>query len=152
MGTFIKFQLRERKQASARMINKDHLKFGFKIEKVDDDNYYGFRVDNDHRYFTGDFIVHHNCGGNGKSKILELFELCFGDYCCKLPITIITRARGGGEAASPVARTKGKRFACLQEPEANESINVGLMKELVVILSWLVVFIRTHLSLSPSLK
>jgi P4 family phage/plasmid primase-like protien len=121
----------ERKQASARMINKDHLKFGFKIEKVQDDNYYGFRVDNDHRYFTGDFIVHHNCGGNGKSKILELFELCFGDYCCKLPITIITRARGGGEAASPaLARTKGKRFACLQEPEANESINVGLMKEL----------------------
>ena len=77
------------------------------------------------------FHVWTGCGGNGKSKIIELFEMAFGEYCCKLPITIITRSRGSGEAASPaLARTKGKRFACLQEPEQNEEINVGLMKEL----------------------
>ena len=77
------------------------------------------------------FHVWTGCGGNGKSKIIELFEACFGEYCCKLPVTIITRTRGSGEAASPaVARTKGKRFACLQEPEKDEEINVGLMKEL----------------------
>ena len=32
-------------------------------------------------------------GGNGKSKLIELFELSFGDYCCTLPITVL--ARGG---------------------------------------------------------
>jgi P4 family phage/plasmid primase-like protien len=121
----------ERKQPEQRIINKNNLKFSFKINKVEDNNYYGFTVDSNHRYYSGDFIVHHNCGGNGKSKLIELFEMGFGDYCCKLPITIITRKRGDGEAASPfVARTKGKRFACLQEPETNEEINVGLMKEL----------------------
>ena len=77
------------------------------------------------------FHIWTGCGGNGKSKLIELFEYCFGDYCCKLPSQIITRARGSGESATPaLARTKGKRFACLQEPEANEEINVGLMKEL----------------------
>jgi len=77
------------------------------------------------------FHIWTGTGGNGKSKIIELFEHCFGDYCCKLPVQIITRTRGGGEQASPaLVRTKGKRFAVLQEPEPNEEINVGLMKEL----------------------
>jgi P4 family phage/plasmid primase-like protien len=71
------------------------------------------------------------CGGNGKSKIIELFRLAFGDYCTTLPITIITEKRSRAEACNPsLAKTKGKRFACLQEPEKDESINVGLMKEI----------------------
>ena len=70
-------------------------------------------------------------GGNGKSKLIELFEYAFGDYCCKLPVTLLTQQRARAEGANPsVVRTKGKRFACLQEPEKNEQIQVGLMKEL----------------------
>ena len=77
------------------------------------------------------FHIWTGCGGNGKSKLIELFEYCFGDYCCKLPVTLLTQQRGKAEGASPaLVRTKGKRFACLQEPEKNEEINVGFMKEL----------------------
>jgi len=70
-------------------------------------------------------------GGNGKSKIIELFEKSFGDYCCKLPIQLLTQKRKGSSQANPeLARTKGKRFACLQEPDKGAKINSGLLKEL----------------------
>lgn len=82
---------------------------------------------------TGDELFHiwTGSGGNGKSKLIELFELGLGEYCCKLPITVLTRKRACSNEATPeLARTKGKRFACLQEPDENEKIQVGLMKEL----------------------
>ena len=77
------------------------------------------------------FHIWTGSGGNGKSKLIELFRYAFGDYCTTLPITIITEKRGRAEACNPsLAKTKGKRFACLQEPENDEKINVGIMKEL----------------------
>jgi P4 family phage/plasmid primase-like protien len=77
------------------------------------------------------FHIWTGCGGNGKSKLIELYEYCFGDYCCKLPVKLLTESRGRAEGANPtLVRTKGKRFACLQEPDKYEEINVGLMKEL----------------------
>ena len=77
------------------------------------------------------FHVWTGSGSNGKSVIIELFEKSFGDYCCKLPITLLTQKRAAANAAtSELARTKGKRFACLQEPSEDEKLNVGLMKEL----------------------
>ena len=33
-----------------------------------------------------------------------------------------------------MAATQGKRFACLQEPEGDETINGGLMKELMAVI------------------
>ena len=45
-------------------------------------------------------------------------------------ISLITQKRNRAESASALAQTNGKRFACFQEPEGDESINVGLMKEL----------------------
>lgn len=77
------------------------------------------------------FHIWTGCGGNGKSKLIELFRMGFGEYCCTLPVSLITQKRGRAEGATPaLASTKGKRFACLQEPEGDETINVGLMKEL----------------------
>lgn len=77
------------------------------------------------------FHIWTGCGGNGKSKLIELFRMAFGEYCCTLPVSLITQKRNRAESASPaLAQTNGKRFACFQEPEGDESINVGLMKEL----------------------
>jgi P4 family phage/plasmid primase-like protien len=70
-------------------------------------------------------------GSNGKSLMVDLFERAFGDYCAKLPVSLLTQKRASSNSAtSEVARLKGKRFACLQEPGHDEVLNVGLMKEL----------------------
>ena len=114
-----------------RAINKHPLKFSFKVTEHGVDDYYGFKLDNDHLYVAEDFIVHHNCGGNGKSKLIDLFQNCFRDYCCPLSTSQITKERGRAEGAnSALARTKNKRFVVLQEPESNEEIKVGEMKML----------------------
>lgn len=101
----------------------------FKYELLPQDDFYGFELDGNHRYLMDDFTVTHN--SNGKSKIIELFESSFGEYCCKFPITLLTQKRAASNAAnSEVARSKGKRFACLQEPSEDEKLNIGFMKEL----------------------
>jgi P4 family phage/plasmid primase-like protien len=70
-------------------------------------------------------------GGNGKSKLIELFQLAMGEYCGSLPVTVITQNRPASNAASPeLARLKGKRFVSIQEPNEKEKLQVGRMKEL----------------------
>ena len=77
------------------------------------------------------FNIWTGVGSNGKSACTGLFEKSFGDYCCKFPISLLTNKRAASNAAtSEIARAKGRRFACLQEPSENERFNVGLMKEL----------------------
>ena len=77
------------------------------------------------------FHIWTGCGGNGKSKLIELFEGCLGNYSCKLPVKIVTESRGRSEAANPaLSNAKGKRFTCLQEPDKFDEINTGQMKEL----------------------
>lgn len=77
------------------------------------------------------FYIWTGSGSNSKSKLVELFEKSLGDYCCKFPITLLTQKRVASNAANgELARAKGKRFACLQEPSEDEKINIGLMKEL----------------------
>ena len=105
--------------------------YSFSVSRIEDGNFFGFEVDGNHLFLKGDgdFTVLSN--SNGKSKTIDLFEQSYGDYCCKLPITLLTQKRAASNAAtSEVARTKGKRFACLQEPSEDEKLNVGLMKEL----------------------
>jgi len=77
------------------------------------------------------FNIWTGIGSNSKSLCVNLFESSFGDYCCKFPITLLTQKRAASNAAtSELARAKGKRFACLQEPSEDEKLNIGLMKEL----------------------
>ncbi len=103
----------------------------FDIERVDDNYFYGFQLDGNHLFVLGDghFIVQSN--SNGKSKLIDLFESCIGDYSCKFPVTLLTQKRAASNAANTeLARAKGRRFACLQEPAEDEKLNIGLMKEL----------------------
>ena len=77
------------------------------------------------------FYIWTGTGSNSKSLLVDLFEKSYGEYCCKFPVTLITGKRCASNAAnSELARAKGKRFACLQEPSGEENINIGLMKEL----------------------
>lgn len=84
----------------------------------------GYNAEEKFRIWTG-------TSSNGKSKLLEIFTLAFGEYCTKLPITLLTGKRAASNAATPeIAQSKGKRVAYLDEPEEGANINVGLMKEL----------------------
>jgi P4 family phage/plasmid primase-like protien len=77
------------------------------------------------------FNIWTGCGSNGKSKITQLFEMSFGEYCITFPITLITGKRANSNSATPeIAQSKGKRYGIFQEPSENERINIGLMKQL----------------------
>ena len=70
-------------------------------------------------------------GGNGKSILMDLIRETFGQYCTNLPVTLLTQKRKASNAASPEkARTRGVRLCYMQEPDSNERINAGEMKEL----------------------
>ena len=77
------------------------------------------------------FYIWTGTGGNGKSKLIDLMSMCMGDYACNLPIALLTQKRKASGAASPeMAITRGKRLAVMQEPDVNETLNVGQMKEI----------------------
>jgi P4 family phage/plasmid primase-like protien len=110
-------------------IGKNAKDMDFDVCAVGKGEFYGFELDGNHRYLMSDFTVTHN--SNGKSVLIDLFERTFGDYCCKFPVTLLTMKRAISNAPTPeIARSKGRRFAVLQEPSEDEKMNVGLMKEL----------------------
>jgi P4 family phage/plasmid primase-like protien len=77
------------------------------------------------------FHIWTGVGGNGKSKLLELFESAFGQYTSKIPVTVLTqKTKTNSSSANPeVSRLKGKRTVSTQEPEENERFNVGIIKD-----------------------
>lgn len=83
----------------------------------------GYNTDEKMHFWTG-------TGGNGKSKILDLFEMCFGDYCFKMPIELLTQKRKPAGGTTPeLMLSKGRRFGSLQEPDQGAKLNTGLVKE-----------------------
>ena len=108
---------------------KKDISYPINIEYSHYDNYYGFEINDNQRYLLSDGTV--TCNSNGKSKTVELFQMAFGDYCGVLPVTFLTQKRGCASAATPeLAQQRGKRFVVFQEPENNDKIQVGYMKEL----------------------
>ena len=77
------------------------------------------------------FHIFTGTGANGKSKIIELYQNAFGDYCGQFNVSLLTQKRGkSGDTSSELAKSKGKRFMVLQEPSEDEKMNIGFMKEL----------------------
>lgn len=77
------------------------------------------------------FQIWTGSGSNGKSTIVELFEKTLGDdYCGKFPVTLLTRDRSNSNACTPELQDVAKkRFASMQEPNDNDTIFTGAMKE-----------------------
>lgn len=120
-----------RKQASPRTKTKDALLNGFTIEEVGKGDYYGFELDGNHRYLTGDFYVHHN--SNGKSVLMELFRRTLGqNYVRKMPLSFVTDvSRTKSASADPATmELKTARLVYYSESDKNEKVNVAKVKEL----------------------
>lgn len=68
-------------------------------------------------------------GDNSKSMIKKVFECAFGDYCITFPTTLFTSKRSGGPDPS-VARSKYAHVAFAQEPDADDPLKNGTIKEM----------------------
>jgi P4 family phage/plasmid primase-like protien len=76
------------------------------------------------------FYIATGVGGNGKSKLVELMRLTFGDYQTSLQSTVLTRKRPESGAANPdIMAAKSRRFIYLQEPDDKEPLNTSRMKQ-----------------------
>lgn len=49
-----------RKQANTRKSNKDPLVYGITLQRLEEDDYYGFEIDGNRRFVLGDFTITHN--------------------------------------------------------------------------------------------
>ena len=68
-------------------------------------------------------------GGNGKSKLIELFQNTMGDYCGTLPISLLTGKTTSSSKATPeVARMKGRRLGTFNESNPDSSLNMEFFK------------------------
>lgn len=78
------------------------------------------------------FYIWTGSGSNGKSMTVDLFQDCLGDYSGTISVAIFTKGRLDANAPSPaVAKLKGKRFISLQEPEGDDKLNMGIIKQWV---------------------
>jgi len=118
--------------ANKILISKESYEFAtfdLTVTLDDRDFFYGFELDGNQKYLLSDLTVTYN--SNGKSTTVDLAKYAFGDYYDVLAITVLTRKRGGSSNATPeLADKAGKRLLVLQEPEHDDVINVGYMKEL----------------------
>jgi P4 family phage/plasmid primase-like protien len=70
-------------------------------------------------------------GQNGKSVLVNLMEMCLGDYKGDVPLTLVTEKRGKVGGLTPeIVELKGIRYAVMQEPSKGDKINEGIMKAL----------------------
>jgi len=81
------------------------------------------------------FMIWTGSGQNGKGSLIDLIDITFNGtdegYFATLPPTVLTQKRGSSSAATPELATKfGKRIIILQEPEGDDKINVGFMKNI----------------------
>lgn len=78
-----------------------------------------------------EFYVWTGRGGNGKGVITEMVKRSLGDYFHSIPHDCITKRSDKKDAPNPpMALAKGKRFVQAQEPEADDKLQIGTIKEL----------------------
>ena len=76
------------------------------------------------------FFVWTGSGGNGKGLLAELVKRVLGDYYHTVPHQVLTKGQDKKDATCPpLAKAKGKRGVFASEPEADDKLQVGAIKE-----------------------
>lgn len=69
-------------------------------------------------------------GANGKSTLVNLLEETLGDYTTSVDVSLLTNKRANSSNASPdVIRLRGKRLFAFQEPEHDDKLRTGILKQ-----------------------
>ena len=69
-------------------------------------------------------------GANGKSTLINFLEYTLGDYITSVDVSLLTNRRGNSSNASPdVIRLRGKRIFTFQEPEHDDKLRTGILKQ-----------------------
>lgn len=69
-------------------------------------------------------------GANGKSTLVNFLEMTLGDYSTSLDVSILTNKRPNSSSATPdIVEMRGKRSIFFQEPESNDKLHVGILKQ-----------------------
>lgn len=78
------------------------------------------------------FIVGTGGGDNAKSATYGLIETMFGEYCIKFPREMLLAGRGNSSAGArpELARVRGRRLAQIQEIAKDETLSIGVLKDL----------------------
>ncbi len=92
---------------------------------VSSDIFVGGNVQKQVYFWTGE-------GDNGKSVTQSIFEKMLGQLAIKMSTSVVTGKKVANGAANPeLARAGGGvRWAILEEPNADEMINIGILKSL----------------------
>jgi P4 family phage/plasmid primase-like protien len=77
------------------------------------------------------FFVWWGLGNNAKSMMQRLINVTFGEYCTTAPTSLITGKRTESSGATPdMSHIESKLVVFLQEPNPEEKIKTGRIKEL----------------------
>lgn len=77
------------------------------------------------------YYIWYGKGNNAKTAIQTLVNRTFGNYCVSLPTSLITGKRNASANATPdMYHLKNKLVAFMQEPNPDERIRGGMVKEL----------------------
>lgn len=69
-------------------------------------------------------------GANGKSTLVNFLEHTLGEYITGVDVSLLTNKRGSSSNASPdVVRLRGKRIFTFQEPEHDDKLRTGILKQ-----------------------
>ncbi len=75
------------------------------------------------------FTILTGCGRNGKSKLVELLKLTFGDYFGSVQSQLFTRPRPDANSPDPgLLSLAHKKIVIASEPEKNSKLNSGFIK------------------------
>jgi P4 family phage/plasmid primase-like protien len=82
--------------------------------------------------FNKTFLIMTGSGDNGKSILIDLLKKALGDYARTFPTSLIVGGRRTqSSAATPeLDKLEGVRYFIAQEPEPDDTINTGVVKEL----------------------